>query len=536
MSLQFIIHRLGNLSNQSGYRSYINALDDVEGAQRRALCRVIGHSQSTAYGQRLGIHKTWDTKTFTQSIPLITYEEVEELINEQRTSQKPLISTRVLRYQPTSGSTSARKWIPYTKYFLQELQAAIAPWLADAYLHYPGLRRGSHYWSLSWLPDELRKSVTSTDDTSFLPILKRALQRQVMAVPDSVQRAETCDAAMFATICFLAASRDLSLISVWSPTFVLNMLEKLTVERSRVAAALALGQWPSYSDGLRGITCPTNPRSADLLRAWNGLQPETFFRELWPDLSVVSCWTTSASAAYIPSLSKLLPHSIIDGKGLWTTEGVVTIPFQGLFPLALNSHFFEFRCQSTKKILHPWRLERGQLVQPIISTSSGLLRYALNDELLVTDFLKNCPTFEFKGRIGGVDLVGEKIDNEAAAKIIRDLASRFTTSISVIIAVKSTVRPYYAIVSECEPGPMDFTSEMLANFAEERLLEFHHYRLARELNQLGSVRGVICRSVSKFLALLGRNRGMIEGDVKPEPLVQCESESAFELALKEAKQ
>ena len=307
MLVSTLIHGLGNLTNKDGYRRFVDALDQVERTQRAVLSRILSHCENTTYGKRFGIQRNWDVEEFIQNVPIIGYDAVSDLVEKQMAGERCMMANNVLRYQPTSGSTSERKWIPYSAGFLKELQAAISPWLMDAYDRHPGLRRGRHYWSLSWLPDDLRGRIETTDDTSLLPLVKRLIQRQVMAVPESVQRAGTSEAAMFATICWLASAQDLSLISVWSPTFALGILRRLREMRQEVAEVLAKQDWGNRSHALKQVQCPKNPLVASILARWDGSQPQLFFRDLWPNLCVLSTWTTGASAAYVPTLKEWLP-------------------------------------------------------------------------------------------------------------------------------------------------------------------------------------------------------------------------------------
>ena len=71
-------------------------------------------------------------------------------------------------------------------------------------------------------------------------------------------------------------------------------------------------------------------------------------------------------------LKGLLPHAGFQGKGLWATEGVVTFPFDGRYPLAYLSHFYEFADATDGKVFAPWQLREGQEVIPIT-------RYKVND-------------------------------------------------------------------------------------------------------------------------------------------------------------
>jgi len=65
-------------------------------------------------------------------------------------------------------------------------------------------------------------------------------------------------------------------------------------------------------------------------------------KELFPNLEVISCWADGNSEPYAKKLQKLFPDVYIQPKGLLATEGIMTIPIEGLGKRLTNSHFFEF--------------------------------------------------------------------------------------------------------------------------------------------------------------------------------------------------
>jgi hypothetical protein len=53
---------------------------------------------------------------------------------------RQLTLDRVTLLEPTSGSSSASKLIPYTKALQREFMAGVKPWLADLYNVYPKIK------------------------------------------------------------------------------------------------------------------------------------------------------------------------------------------------------------------------------------------------------------------------------------------------------------------------------------------------------------------------------------------------------------
>jgi hypothetical protein len=212
---------------------------------------------------------------------------------------------------------------------------------------------------------------------------------------------------------------------------------------------------------------------------------------LWPSLALVSAWDSSTSRRYAQELRQAFPHASFQGKGLWATEGVVTIPFQGGTPIAATSHAIELRCLATGAILPPWRVQDGQEVQPLLTAANGLIRYALPDRCRVTGFMGTAPCLEFLGRMGGVDLVGEKLDAVLAQQVLEAVGAELGCTPISLLALDGSGEevPHYCLLAA--PGPGAPAEASVAARAEELLGAIHHYRLARELGQLGPVRAMV---------------------------------------------
>lgn len=58
----------------------------------------------------------------------------------------------VIRRVPTSGSTGATKWVPYTRELLREFARAVNPWVFSLYVRHPSLLFATHYWSITLVP------------------------------------------------------------------------------------------------------------------------------------------------------------------------------------------------------------------------------------------------------------------------------------------------------------------------------------------------------------------------------------------------
>jgi len=513
-------HRLLKMAAGPGHRRFVSGLGDVESAQRRQLADLVKGVAASDNGRRLGVRADWSWERFRDCLPVTGYDHWRDTIERARSGHgDALIDSPLVRYQPTSGSTSAIKWIPYSKRFLAELDAAISPWIADLYYQYPKLHRGGHYWSMSWMPTELRASMREdvNDDLQLMSLGKRLLAGATQSVPQSVSLACSSDDSLFATLAYLLADRELSLLSVWSPTFGLGLLDALSVWREELSGVLKSGDWGWRTQAMGSLGCPRSRRAAAMLRDWNGDQDAVFFSALWPNLALVSAWDTSASRPWAGRLQLRLPQAAFQGKGLWATEGVVTFPFRGLSPLAYRSHVYEFQDPQDNRIYAPWQLRRGQRVMPLMSTGSGLLRYQLNDLVEVDGHLGTVPSLRFLGRCGSTDLVGEKLTGDSVKKALSEVEVPPGLAPVGVVAVddNNSGSPGYVLLLDGQPEQMPAT---LARRLDDALQANFHYQLARNLQQLAPACCVVLPGMRDIYLDQCRRRGMIEGNIKMETL------------------
>lgn len=535
------LHQASYFLSRQGEKIFSQSCINIEAAQKKAFNNVLSSIEGSKNALKHNLSTSSNLQEFKQQVPITEYEYWEGDIEKQQFEQINLLTNNnCYRYQPTSGSTSKIKWIPYNQSFLDELDNAIAPWLTDLYRTYPKLKKGRHYWSLSWVPSDLRNKLTSSinNDLQLLPWWKQIFMSGTMAVPESISLAESSDESFFATSCYLVACKELSFISVWSPTFALSLLDFILTHRNDITTVLATGSWPRKYSSLHKVRAPKNKEAAQKMKLWDGEINAKFTSSIWPDLALISAWDTSSSKIWADKLKQLFPHSDFQGKGLWATEGVTSIPYKNKFPLAINSHFYEFEDLATETILDSWQLKKDMVVRPIISAANGFLRYAMKDQLKVTDFIHQCPCFEFIGRIDGTDMVGEKLSPETAVQLINDFNNDADITPITLIAIpagEQQEKPSYLLLCE-------HSSEISCNLTEEQIIEkehllaaeleqklskHFHYQLARELGQLAPATVSIKKDALSLYADHKVEQGMVKGNIKVEPLVLWQNLTSF---------
>lgn len=473
--IRTISHQLIKWYSKKNYEQFKKSLQEPKAAQVQILKDLTGIS---------------DYKEFKNHFPITTYEDWKEIVEKKKTDFPKD------HFVPTSGSTQAIKWVHYTKRFKEELWKASGAWIHDLYQRYPKIAQGTHYWSLSWLPEELRKN-QSSNDLDFFGGLEKYLLEQTMTVDESAAQLPTLKDSMKENAVSLI-EKDVTLISVWSPTFLLELLEIIIQEKEFFATRV------------------TDFRKKEALKYADKISPE-LLKILFPNLALISAWGTSSSAFYAEKVKVLFPHVSFEAKGLWATEGVVTIPFEGNFPLAVNSHFYEFEDVESKEIHPAWALKKGMKVTPILTTGSLFLRYRLNDLMEVSGFLGQTPCLTFLGRINETDLVGEKISSDLAQRLIHDLNRKFNINSLSLLAVEGH-KPHYRLLVD-GVDKIEKTLE-IKEALENSLLQHFHYKLARELGQLHEVQVEMKQEAYQDYIRYREKMIALKGNIKLEPLVR----------------
>jgi hypothetical protein len=93
----------------------------------------------------------------------------------------------------------------------------------------------------------------------------------------------------------------------------------------------------------------------------------------------------------------------------------------------LCSHFFEF-VDDRGRIHLAHALRKDEIYEIVVTTSGGLWRYQLHDEVQVTGFMEQTPTLKFLGRQGNVsDRFGEKLSEVFVAQALQELLGNLPT-------------------------------------------------------------------------------------------------------------
>lgn len=439
-----------------------------------------------------------------QHLPLRSYEDVEAQILAAEQSGRGFLShEKPTTHEPTSGSSGARKLIPYTPALLQSFTQLFLLWAHDLLSHGPRLSGGRVYFSVSPQFHDTHHGLN--DDSDYLTGLTGQLFQHFVLVPPQIKKLKNPDDFFYVLARYWLGADDLEVVSIWSPSFMLALMDYI---QSHSAALLASSQQKTlHMAGQR-----FSPGSISAQKQAELQKPQPNWQVLLPGLKLISAWGAQNSATGFAQLKARFPDVWLQEKGLLATEAPLSFPserYRAFLPL-LNAVFFEFL--DTQGQL--WRLDQveiGQSYELVISQKSGLLRYRLKDRVQITQRVLNTPCFEFIGRGENLcDLVGEKLNEAFVAEIAKQRCPG-----NYLCLVPDLAERRYTLFSAQAVDLADF---------EQGLRQSPHYHNARELTQLLPLRGEVRPQLQiQLKAFFSQMRGMRLGDIKDSYLYSRET-------------
>ena len=420
------------------------------------LPAVLARNAHTAYLRSHGSPQTLES--FRESVPVVGHEQLLSWLERIQCGEPDvLFAGRPVAYERTGGSTGGAKLVPFSEEGLADFRRAVLPWLAGA-VRAHGVT-GRAYFSISPAtrrPERVGDVPVGLPDGAYLGEAASVLD-EVSAVPLGVQSIADVARWRAETLRHLAAADDLELVSVWSPTFLLRLLDDLP-----------------------------DPVS------------------LWPRLKLVSCWASGASRPFAAELAARLPHAHLQPKGLLSTECVVTVPDADDRPVLTEHGFFEFEREG--RLHRADELAIGSTYGVVATTASGLYRYRTGDLVRCDGSSRTGrPVLEFVGRGEfASDLVGEKLAEPFVEWCLEGIAA-------FRMVVPATEGNGYALLVE-RGSRADVTR------VERRLCANPQYAHARQLGQLAPLRLVEVPDLFDRYVGFQLERGQRLGDVKPVAL------------------
>lgn len=483
--------------SRPAYTEFIKALARCPEEQSILLQDILLENAHSETGKRYKFDSLKGVDEFRNQVALSNYDSIDSAFKEMsRGARDTQFSGEILAFEETSGSTDARKLIPYTERALTSFQHALYPWLADLSLHYGSILNRPMYWAISPAHRTQCQTEDGTrlgmSDVHYFGAMGGALA-ELSAVDIGTAAPIEISTWQENTLCQLIESNELGFISVWSPTFLIELMNALIGNLEKI---------------LRRLSAQA---AARLNKAMGSGRLDT--RLLWPNLQLISCWTHAQAAQFILELEFLFPQARIQGKGLLMTEGVVSIPLYNFnYPvLAVKSAFYEFLDPDGNSYL-AHEVREGKIYRVVMTTYNGLYRYDTGDQVCIRGWAEATPQLEFMGRTGLVsDMCGEKLTD---AFVTSCLPKEYGFAMMAPASGNSNYYQLFLDRDRCD----DETAYHLAESLDVSLCNNPQYRYARELRQLSGIVPVRVKNPIQIYIKDRMQKGQRLGDIKPPAL------------------
>ena len=426
-----ILNKLFIFFCKKSYKDFVSNIKSkskIRKTQVKILLEILKTNKNTEYlknfeteSQILNIENEKELiEKFQNKIPVVNYEDIKEFVEKEKVGKSNvLLSDKIKLFELTSGSTSDVKYIPYTEKFLKSYMNGVFAWIYNLYQNNKRLFFGSSYWSVS--PILKREAVTSAgirvgieDDTSYFDKVSGFFLNKLFTVPKEIKNIQNMEDFLLITAVFLLLSENLAMISVWSPSFLmilLDFIEKNYKVICQIVKSEDLGTeffadknlgnkkyfqiiqkkyrklWKknrskflinyfekyeknilSKNDKTQNLEITEKNNENEIMAENKNLETksgnkivENFvdYSVIWEKLSLVSCWADSDSyEIFIKLKEKLNPNKKninlkFQGKGLMSTECIVSFPLENVqngSVVAYNSFFYEFIQVSDDKL------------------------------------------------------------------------------------------------------------------------------------------------------------------------------------------
>ncbi|KAG6417483.1 hypothetical protein SASPL_119664 [Salvia splendens] len=452
---------------------------NADAVQQRVLAEILAQNSETEYLKGFDLGGATDRETFKSKIPMMTYEDIQPLIQRIANGDRsPILSARPISEFLTSSGTSAgeRKLMPSIKeeWDRRQLLYSLLMPVMDQYVK--GLDKGKALYFY------FIKAETKTPSGLLArPVLTSYYKSDlfknrphdpfnVYTSPNEAILCEDNSQSMYAQmLCGLYDRLQVLRVGAVFASGLSRAISFLRLNWKQLSHDIRTGSVnPKFTDPplrecLARIMRP-DPELADFITrecekdTWEGI-----VTRIWPNVKYLDVIVTGAMAQYIPTLdyySGGLPKACTMYASSECYFGLnlkpMCDPSEVSYTIMPNMGYFEFLPIGGGDLVELAAVEVGEEYEIVVTTYSGLCRYRVGDILRVTGFHNSAPQFRFVRRKNVLLSVDSDKTDEAELQVAVEKASKILTKMSVVeytsYAETKTVPGHYVIYWELMRG------------------------------------------------------------------------------------
>ncbi len=440
----------------------------LRASQEGLLLQMVSAAADTAFGRAHGFASIRTRADFQARVPIGTWDDFEPYIDRVVAGEHGVLTNEPppAMYNRTSGTTSKPKLIPVAARTIQGNQLTQKIWA------YQAIRRHPHFLDGKAIPMvnkavEGHTEATGTPYGSVSGLMFRdahPIGKKRYAYPYDVVEVADYRARRYALM-RLAVPENVTFIPGSNPNSIVKLFEVAEEMKAELVRDVHDGTMSDTVDipaPIRAALAPRlapNParaRALERLASAGTLRPAGY----WPGLKLIGCWKGGTVGQFTRQLHDwCAPGLVLRDTGYMSSEAHVSIPIaddgsEGLLTIHIN--VFEFVPedewgQPGARALFADEIEVGGTYQILLTTPSGLYRYAINDVIEVVGMHGGAPLIRFlrKGR-DVINIHGEKISANQVIESMSAAAAETGSAIRHYMFVPNLEGSYYTLHVEGE--------------------------------------------------------------------------------------
>jgi hypothetical protein len=481
------------------------------------LAHLLSLNAGTQFSRDFDLHPGISVQEYRKRIPVAGYELIRPYVDRVARGEHSALlgrDNRLLMFAVTSGTTSESKLIPVTEQFVRDYRRGWQSWGIGVYDQHPALKQLNIVQiSSSHQRFHAADGTPCGNISGLVAAMQKRIVQSMYSVPFQVVNIHDAEAKRYLVLRFAVADPYVGMLITANPSTVLQMAEVLQLraedfirdihDGTVVGASLSEQDQGRFRRALR----PDRRRAQQLqqlIRSDGQLTPAG----VWPVMKALGVWTGGSAAAYIPRLQQYFPGVSVRDHGLHASEGRMTMPLQdgtsaGL--LEIQTHFFEFIPIAEAESANPTaleahELEEGQEYLILLTTSSGLYRYNIQDVVRCVGFFGATPLLEFRHKGAHISsITGEKIAESQVVEAVQRACQSTGCSLRLFTMTPEWSEPDlpgYTLYVDSKHGYSEaFTrdssalqKDILAQAVDRALREINvEYREKRETERLRTI-------------------------------------------------
>ncbi|KAL2477349.1 putative indole-3-acetic acid-amido synthetase GH3.1 [Forsythia ovata] len=402
---------------------------NADAVQENVLAEILSRNSHTEYLKRFNLGGATDRETFKSKIPIVTYEDLQPLIQRIANGDRsPILSAHPVTEFLTSSGTSAgeRKLMPTIKEELDRRQLLYSLLMPVMNLYVKGLNKGKGLYFLfvkseTKTPGGLlaRPVLTSYYKSDHFKTRPYDPYNVYTSPNEAILCADSFQSMYTQMLCGLYEREQVLRVGAVFASGLIRAIRFLQLNWPQLTQDIQTGSLNSKVTDPAIRECMTryfrpDPELAESIAKecakenWEGI-----ITRIWPNTKYLDVIVTGAMAQYIPTLdyySGGLPLACTMYASSECYFGLnlnpMCKPSAVSYTIMPNMAYFEFLphepnlvgVTSPPKLVDLVDVEIGKEYELVITTYAGLYRYRVGDILRVTGFHNSAPQFHFVRR------------------------------------------------------------------------------------------------------------------------------------------